>query len=135
MSAPLHLPSDRRQYTLLRDAPPFEWPDPEGFYPDGAPVFVLLRDLVPGTAMTPPSPRSTPRPRPPRAGPRLRGIYEFERDGRRFVGLLVADDIKFPGDTLLKALDLLAPGVSRALDCRLPSVRRALSIVRLVPSG
>ena len=125
--APLLLPSDRRQYTLLRDAPLFARPDAHGMCPEGEPVLVRLHDIAPGTADDAPLPavEALVRDRPELVR-LLQGVYEFERDGQRFVGLLVANAVPPDGDALLKTLDRLVPGVRHMFECRLPPVRRAL---------
>lgn len=126
---PLHLPSNRRQYTLLRDVPPFARPDAAGECPEGDPIFVRLRDLPSGTAVDAPSPEADELVRDhPELVRGLNGIYEFERDGRRFVGALIGNAVPPNGDALLQVLDRLVPGVRHAFECRLPPVRRKLYV-------
>lgn len=81
--------------------------------PEGEPVFVRLHDLAPDTAGDAPIPEveALVRDRPELIG-QLQGICEFERDGQRFVGLLIADAVPPNGAVLLKALDRLVTGPS-----------------------
>lgn len=123
---PLLLPSDRQQWAIREDARPTR-PLRRGDRCDGGiDPFVLIRAV----------PRGTPEDAPiaevaalvnkfPELRANIRGIHEFDRAGRRVVGMFYSWDDD-GGAPLLAALARVAPGVRRAFECRRPPIRRAL---------
>jgi hypothetical protein len=92
---------------------------------DSLPPTVFLRTL----------PRDAPRNQPepaiealvaghPAVMPKVEGIYEFWRRGRRTIGLFVAPESQADADAILAALEQVAPGEKRTLECRWPRARR-----------
>lgn len=56
--------------------------------------------------------------------PKIEGIYEFWRRGRRTIGLLVRPEGQADADAILAAIQQVAPGEKRTLECRWPRARR-----------
>lgn len=124
---PLLLPSDRQQWAVRSDARPMRPLRRGDWCAGGIDPFILI------TAV----PRGTPEDAPivevaalvngsPGLRTNIRGIHEFDRAGRRVIGLFYALEEDDDGAALLAALARVAPGVRRAFECRRPPIRRVL---------
>lgn len=105
-----------------------DWKPGEGCK-DEMPAFVALRTL----------PRDAPRNQPEPAVealirdhaaimPSVDGIFEFWRRGRRTIGLMVLPADQAAADAILAALERVAPGEPRTIECRWPRPRREFDL-------
>jgi hypothetical protein len=89
------------------------------------PAFIAVRTLPRDAARNQPEPAIEALVRDHAALlPKIEGIYEFWRRGRRTIGLLVRPETQADADALLAAVAQVAPGEQRTLECRWPRARR-----------
>jgi hypothetical protein len=123
---PLLLPGDRQQWAIRDDARPTR-PLRRGTWCEGGlDPFILVRPVPRGTPDDAPIAEVAALVNDPGLRPKIRGIHEFERAGRRVVGLFYALDDDDDRTALLAALARVAPGVRRVFECRRPPIRRVL---------